>query len=56
MLNGDAIFFEDDTRIPKDMQKKIQAIEPPDSKGGAWKTKTGDRRVKPQKLKTLEEE
>ncbi len=56
MLNGDAIFFEDDTRIPKAMRKKIEAIEAPESKGGAWKTKTGDRRVKPQKLKTLEEE
>lgn len=56
MLNGEAIFFDDDTRIPKDMRKKIEAIEAPDSNGGAWKTKAGQRRVKPQKLKTLEEE
>jgi hypothetical protein len=56
MLNGEAIFFEDDTAIPKHMRKKIEAIEAPDAAGGAWKTKTGKRRATPQKLKTLEEE
>lgn len=56
MLNGEAIFFEDDTAIPKHMKKKIEAIEAPDKIGGAWKTKTGKRRATPQKLKTLEEE
>lgn len=56
MLNGEAIFFEDDTRIPKAMRKKIEAIEPPDAIGGAWKTKTGNRRTTQKKLKTLEEE
>ena len=56
MLNGDAIFFENDELIAKEMRKKIEAIEPPDAAGGAWKTKTGKRRVAAQKLKTLEEE
>jgi len=56
MLNGEAIFFEDDSAIPKHMRKKIEAIEAPDKAGGAWKTKTGKRRAAPQKLKTLEEE
>jgi len=56
MLNGEAIFFEDDVKIPKSVRKKIEAIEPPDAAGGAWKTKTGKRRAAPQKLKTLEEE
>lgn len=56
MLNGEAIFFEEDTSIPKHMRKKIEAIEAPDKAGGAWKTKTGKRRAAPQKLQTLEEE
>jgi hypothetical protein len=56
MLNGEAIFFENDSLIPKHMRNKIEAIEAPDKVGGAWKTKTGKRRAAPQKLKTLEEE
>ena len=56
MLNGEAIFFEDDASIPKAMRKKIEAIEAPDAVGGAWKTKKGIRSVTPKKLKTLEEE
>ena len=56
MLNGEAIFFENDSLIPKHMRKKIEAIEAPDAAGGAWKTKTGKRRAQPMKLKTLEEE
>lgn len=56
MLNGEALFFENDSVIPKHMRKKIEAIEAPDKAGGAWKTKTGKRRAAPQKLQTLEEE
>ena len=56
MLNGEAIFFENDALIPKHMRKKIEAIEPPDAIGGAWKTKKGKRRAAAGKLKTLEEE
>ena len=56
MLNGEAIFFENDELIAKEMRKKIEAIEPPDAAGGAWKTKTGKRRVAAQKLKTLDEQ
>ena len=56
MLNGEAIFFENDELIDKNMRKKIEAIEAPDVAGGAWKTKTGKRRVAAVKLKTLEEE
>jgi len=56
MLNGEAIFYENDALIPKHMRKKIEAIEAPDAAGGAWKTKTGKRRAQPMKLKTLEEE
>jgi len=39
-----------------EVRKKIQAIEPPDKAGGAWKTKTGKRRVAAIKPTTLEEE
>jgi hypothetical protein len=56
MLKGEAIFFEDDSLIPKHMRKKIESIEAPDKAGGAWKTKTGKRRAAPQKLKSIEEE
>jgi len=56
MLGDEPIFFENDSLIDKEMRKKIQAIEPPDKAGGAWKTKTGKRRVAAIKPTTLEEE
>jgi hypothetical protein len=56
MLNDEPIFFENDSLIDKEMRKKIQAIEAPDVAGGAWKTKTGKRRVAAVKPKVLEEE
>ena len=56
MLKGEAIFFENDELIPKAMKKKIEPIEAPDAAGGAWKTKTGKRRVAAGKLKPISEE
>lgn len=48
LLNDQPVFFENEV-------KGLRKIEAPDKKGGAWKTKTGERRKKLQKPK-LEEE